>query len=47
LAGFNRPFRFSNQKHICAAAGKKTPPRWSNGKTKKPNQNSYETNMGL
>ena len=46
LGGFKRHFRFTGQKHICAAT-KKEAPRASNRKTRKPNQNTYETNMEL
>jgi hypothetical protein len=43
LAGFNRYFRFTQQKHICAATTQEAPRRWKNI-TIKINEN-YESNI--
>jgi hypothetical protein len=38
LAGFNRDFRFTQQKHICAAAKDKAPRKIQTLKTKQLNR---------
>jgi len=42
LAGFGRGFRFTQQKHICAAAKKETPHKSRNQKIK-TQRKIYET----